>query len=424
VKPAGGEHTDRHEQDNCLMSSIVTDVQSEATQEEGINILDLLIVLAERKRWIAQTTAAITVLAAAVVFLLPSRYTATAKILPPQQNQSLSATLAGQLAGLGALGAVAGGNLGLKNPNDLYIGMLKSRTVEDSLVQRFDLRKVYRDSKMSDAEKDLEKASDIAATKEGFITIAVEDRDKKRAADMANAYVDELRKVMQRVAVTEAGQRRLFFEEQVEQAKENLAKAEEGLKATQQKTGMIQLDGQAKAIIESVVRLRAQIAAQEVQIQGMKSFATDQNPDLVMANQELAGMKTQLAKMERQQGVASGDVAIPTGSVPEAGLEYVRRLRDVKYYESIYELLAKQYEMAKLDEARQGAVVQVIDPAVEPDRKSSPKRGLILAAVMFVALLGASFWALLMESLRRLREVEPEQAERLMVLKGLLVRGK
>ena len=406
------------------MSSIVTDVQSEATQEEGINILDLLIVLAERKRWIAQTTAAITVLAAAVVFLLPSRYTATAKILPPQQNQSLSATLAGQLAGLGALGAVAGGNLGLKNPNDLYIGMLKSRTVEDSLVQRFDLRKVYRDSKMSDAEKDLEKASDIAATKEGFITIAVEDRDKKRAADMANAYVDELRKVMQRVAVTEAGQRRLFFEEQVEQAKENLAKAEEGLKATQQKTGMIQLDGQAKAIIESVVRLRAQIAAQEVQIQGMKSFATDQNPDLVMANQELAGMKTQLAKMERQQGVASGDVAIPTGSVPEAGLEYVRRLRDVKYYESIYELLAKQYEMAKLDEARQGAVVQVIDPAVEPDRKSSPKRGLILAAVMFVALLGASFWALLMESLRRLREVEPEQAERLMVLKGLLVRGK
>jgi capsule polysaccharide export protein KpsE/RkpR len=226
---------------------------------------------------------------------------------------------------------------------------------------------------------------------------------------------------MQRVAVTEAGQRRVFFEQQVEAAKKSLAQAEQALRATQEKTGVIQLDGQAKAIIESVVTLRARMAAKQVQVDAMKAFATDQNPDLILANQELAGMRRQLSKMESQQSTSGDSVAIPTGNVPESGLEYVRRLRDVKYYESVFELLGKQYEMAKLDEARQGSVVQTIDSAVEPDRKSSPRRGLILALTGVLAFLGSCLCALLTESVRRMKAVDPEQAERISKLKELLI---
>ncbi len=403
--------------------SEVRETEQNLVADEGINVLDVLIVLAERKGWIAKATVGFTLLVTIVVFLLPNRYTATAKILPPQQNQSLSASMMGQLAGLGALGALAGGNLGLKNPNDLYVGMLKSRTVEDALIQRFDLQKVYWDKRVSDAQKDLEKASDIAASKEGFITIAVEDKDKKRSAEMANAYVEELRKLMKHVAVTEAGQRRIFFEGQVSQAKDNLAKAEDALREMQQKTGVILIDGQAKGMVDSVIRMKAQIAATEVQIQSMKSFETDQNPDVVLANQQLTGLREQLAKLQRQQNAGDGDLQIPTNSMPKLGLEYVRLFRDVKYQESLFELLSKQYELAKLDEAK-GAVIQVVDPAVEADKKSSPKRGLIIGIAVFLGLLGSSLWVLLMESLRRIREVEPEQAERLMVLKSLLGRVK
>jgi uncharacterized protein involved in exopolysaccharide biosynthesis len=349
----------------------------------------LWIVVAQHKKWIGKVTAAIMVLAAIVTFLLPNHYTATTTLLPPQQNQSLAAALSGQLSGMGPLAAVAGKDLGLKTSSDLYIGMLKSNTVEDALIYRFELMKVYRDSRKSDAREDLEKASAIAVGKEGFISISVEDRDRTRAAAMANAYVTELQKLTQNVAVTEAGQRRLFFEQQVTQAKDNLANAEDALQKTQQKTGIIQLDGQAKAIIESVGQLRAQIAAKEVQLQSMHSFATENNPDVFIANQELAGLRAQLAKLELQQNVSSGDIQVPTGKIPEAGLEYLRRLRDVKYCESIFELLAKQYEAAKLDEGRQGAVIQVIDPATEPDKKSSPKRTLIVVIATALGLMGS-----------------------------------
>lgn len=359
------------------------------------DFLGLLVVLAEHKKAILSSTVTAAVVAALLSLLLPNRYTATTKIMPPQRSQSLASALMGQLSALSPVAAMAGGSaLGLKNPNDIYVGMLKSRTVEDALIHRFNLQKLYRDKRVSDTRKELEEYSEITTEKEGFIAISVEDKDPKRAADMANAYVEELRKLTQNLAVTEAGQRRLFFEQQLEQVKNNLADAEQALKETQQKTGLIQLDGQAKAIIESVVQLRAGIAAKEVQLRALRSFATAQNPDVEMLEQEVEGMKGQLATLEKQSGSSDGDVQIPTGKVPEAGLEYVRKLRDVKYYETIFGLLAKQYEAAKLDEARNAAVIQVMDPAVEPDRKSSPKRLFITVLSGFFAFLIATFYVL------------------------------
>lgn len=366
------------------------------------HVLDLLIVLSRRKQIILWTTLAAAGLGVGIALLLPNRYTATAKILPPQQSQSLAASMIGQLGALGPMAAMAQKDLGLKNPNDLYIGMLRSRTVGDALIRQFDLMSLYRVKKMSEARKRLEDSTSIMIGKEGFVSISVEDKDRTRAPQMANAYVDQLRHLTQDFAVTEAGQRRLFFEQQLQLAKNNLADAEQALKQIQQKTGLIQLDGQAKAIIESVVRLRALIAAKEVELHAMRLFSTEQNPDVMMGEQQLSGLRAQLILLERQTG-NTGDFQVAVGNVPEAGLQYVRKLRDLKYAETIFELLAKQYEAARLDEAKTAAVIQVLDPAIEPDRKSSPKPVLIIVIVSLLGFLASIGYLLLAEAFVRLR---------------------
>jgi uncharacterized protein involved in exopolysaccharide biosynthesis len=357
------------------------------------HLLDLLIVMMNRKQLILRSTLAATAVGVIFAFVLPNRYTATAKILPPQQNQSLAASMIGQLGALGPMAAIAQKDLGLKNPNDVYVGMLRSRTSEDALIRRFDLQRIYGERKMSDARRDLEDASSIALGKEGFVSISVEDKDRGRATRMANAYVDELRQLTQDLAVTEAGQRRLFFERQLESAKNNLADAEQALKKTEEKTGLIQLDGQAKAIIDSVVKMRAAIASKEVELHAIRLFSTEQNPDVRLGEEQLSGMRTQLALMEEHSGANDAEVSassVATGNVPEAGLQYVRKLRDVKYAETIFELLAKQYEAAKLDEAKTAAIIQVLDPATEPDRKSSPRRVWIVSVALMAGFFASS----------------------------------
>jgi uncharacterized protein involved in exopolysaccharide biosynthesis len=383
-------------------------------------VLDLLIVLSRRKRLILYMTLATAAAAAIVVLLVPNRYTATATILPPQQNQSLAASMIGQLGALGPMAAMAQKDLGLRSPNDLYVGMLHSRTVEEDLIRRFELLRVYRERKMSDARRELEDASVIAIGKEGFVTITVEDKDRNRAPQIANAYVEELRQLTQELAVTEAGQRRLFFERQLELAKNNLADAEQALKETELKTGLIQLDGQAKAIIDSVARLRALMAAKEVELRGMRLFSTEQNPDVLLAEEQLSGLRAELTRLEKQ-GASPGDVEIPTGSVPEAGVQYVRRLRDLKYSETIFEMLAKQYEAARLDEARTAAVIQVLDPAVVPDRKSSPSRSLIIASATLLGFFVSVLYVLLAETFHRVR-TDPEVERRIATLQRSLFR--
>lgn len=384
--------------------------------ERELGVMDMLIVAAERKNTIAKVTLAAMLLATVGVFFIPNRYTATTTVLPPQQSQSMAAMLASQLGNLGPLASAAGKDLGLKNPNDMYIGLLKSEIVKNAMIKRFDLMKVYRDRRISDTRDDLEDASKFVSTKEGFVSVSVEDKDRQRAAAMANAYVEELRKLTGHIAVTEAGQRRLFFEEQLNQTRNNLSSAEQAFKEVQQKTGIIQLNGQAEAIIESVVRLRAQIAAKEVQLQAMRSFATEENPEVSLANQELIGMRAQLEKLERQQYSGNGNIQVPVGQIPEAGLEYARRLRDVKYNEQLFELLSKQYEAAKLDEARQGTVIQVIDPASEPDRKSSPHRAGLILLITILAMFLSIVWSLLVGAIVR----RPVYLQRMQILKLLL----
>jgi uncharacterized protein involved in exopolysaccharide biosynthesis len=366
--------------------------------DDEISLLDLLIVLAERKHIILWVTVTFAVVAAVVSLILPKQYTAYVALLPPQQSSSMGSAIASQLGNLGGMAAFAGGSLGLKSPNDMYIAMLKSRTVEEAMVQHFGLMQEYKQKYVSDACKVFEHHATIDGSgKDGLLHIAIEDGDPNRAAQLANGYVDQFRNLSEHLAITEASQRRLFFEQQLEQAKDNLANAEEALKETQQKTGLIQLDSQARALIESAATLRAQIAAKEVQIQSMRTFATGENAQLIQAEQELDGLRTQLARLGGSENIDSG-LMVPKGQVPEAGLEYVRKLRDVKYYETIFDILARQFEIAKLDEAKQGALVQVVDAAVPADRRSFPKRGMIViastAAGFFVGIIIAVLHAL------------------------------
>lgn len=369
---------------------------------DEISIFNLLIVLAERKRIIFGFTAVFAILAIVISLLLPKSYTATVTLLPPQQNSSTGAALASQLGGMAAL---AGSSLGLKNPNDMYVAMFKSRTVEDAMVQHFGLIQEYRTRYLSDASKAFEGQAKVDNSgKDGLIRISVTDSDPRRAAELANGYVDQFRILSQYLAITEASQRRLFFERELEQAKENLANAEEALKLTEQTTGVIQLDSQAHALIESGSTLRAQIAAREVQIQGIQTYATGENAQLVQAQRELEGLRAQLAKLGGSENTPGGALIVSKGQVSEAGLEYLRKLRDVKYYETIFDILARQFEAAKLDEAKQGALIQVIDPAVPPDRRSSPRRGFIVIVATFMGLFFGVFTALFLAGIQRLKE--------------------
>jgi len=364
-----------------------------AMAQDEFNFGPWMTALAEERQLLIRGMLVGAVLATIIAFLIPPRFTATAQILPPQQSQSAASSLvAGQLGSLGALLSGGGAkDLGLKNPSDVYVSMLKSRTVEDSLVRRFELQKVYSKSRLSDTRKKLESRTKIVAQKDGIISISVEDGDQKRSADLANAYIEELRVVTKSLALTEAAQRRLFFQQQMDETKDKLTKAEEALKEFQQKSGLIQPDSQSKAMIGSMVELQAMIAAKEVEVQSMKSFAAPGNPDLNLAERQLEGLRDQLSKLQRQRGpVVEGDIEVPTGKVPEVALQYIRKFRDVRYQEALYEQFGKQLEIAKVDEARDAVLIQVLDGAVVPDRRSYPLRWLVVLIGTLVTLIALS----------------------------------
>jgi len=385
-------------------------------ESDEVNLLDILMPLVKRKKMIAYTTVGVTIFAAIISFLLPKTFTATTLLLAPQQTQS---NISAMLAQLNPVAAGLSRDLGLKNPGELYVALLKSRTVEDNLINKFDLRKIYGYKTYLDTRKKLEDRSDFKVLKEGTIEISVEDRDPARAAEIANSYTLELQKLTEVLAVTEASQRRLYYERQLLTAKNNLSDAEVALKETQEKTGLIQLDGQAKVIIEAAATLQAQIAAKEIQLQRLRLSVTDQNPVYKEVMQELSGLREQLEKMEQKKPGGNGDIQLGTAKVPAAGLEYIRRFRNVKYYETIYELLAKQYEVAKLDEAKGSAIVQVIDKAVEPEKKSYPNRLLIILVSSFASFFFSLLAAFIQDMVQCLMS-DPRQSEKIRFLRASL----
>ena len=364
-------------------------------REYEIDLWELFRALSKRWRLILGITAACAAVAVVVSLLLPVYYRAETRILPPQDKAgNLASQLMGQAGGLIAL---AGGAAGVKSPGELYVEMLKSRTVLDRMVDRFDLMKLYKEKYRQDARKNLLALLTVREErKSGVIVLTVEDRDPKRAAEMANTFVEEMKSLAGGLAISEAGQRRMFFEEQIRHTKESLARTEEEMKGFQQRTGAFQIDAQAKAIIEGIANLRARIAVKEVEAKVLRSYATAQNPDLQRVEEEIRALRAELEKIEAGKG-RGFDPLMSSERVPAMGTEYLRNLRQLKYNETLYELLVKQYELAKLDEARDAVVIQVMDRAVPPERKSRPKRALIVLMTMATGFTLMLFIILLRE---------------------------
>jgi uncharacterized protein involved in exopolysaccharide biosynthesis len=332
--------------------------------DDEISLLDLLQTIVDNLRLLVLGPLAVGVTALGISFLIPPTYTAKTQFLPPQQQQSAAASM---LASLGSLGGFAGAVGGIKNPADQFLAYMKSVTIQDSLIERFKLLERYEAKTKLDARLTLTGSVRAVSGKDGLISVEVDDKDPKFAADMANAHVEELAKLLGKLATTEAQQRRLFFEKQLSLAKDKMIQSEIALKGTGV-SGSV-LKASPASAVAAVAGLQAAVTSQEVKLGAMRGYLTETAPDFKQAMNELANLRAQLAKQEKDSP-QSGTKAIAEG-------DYITKYREFKYHEALFELFAKQFELAKVDEAREGAVIQVLDTAQAPEKKSKPKKAII-----------------------------------------------
>ena len=334
---------------------------------EDIRLLDLALVLAENLRILILVPLIAGLATLGVTFLIKPIYTATTEILPPQYQSSTSAMLLNQL---GALASIPGFAFDGKTIGNQYAALIQSRTVADRVIERFGLKALYKKKTLDETRKEL--ASNTAVSleaKSGLISIKVDDNDPKRAAAVANAYVDELRALTSTLAISEAAQRRLFFEKQVAAEKEKLVNAELAVKASGIGKGTLKV--LPNVAVAEVASLKAQIKAQEVRLSVMRTYLTDASPEYRKAQQELTALRDQLGS------AAQNDLS--NGANSDA--DYLAKYREFKYHEVLFDQMAKQLELARLDEARDSTAIQVVDLALPPERKSRPKRALITVLV-------------------------------------------
>jgi uncharacterized protein involved in exopolysaccharide biosynthesis len=340
--------------------------------------LQIDVVLARFRRHGAKVLLA-SVLAAAIgyaaTFFLKPVFTASTLVMPPQQSQS------GGLAALASLGSVPGLSSlvggGLKNSGDQYIALLQSVTVAERIINHFNLKEVYDEKFMVDTRRELaENVRARLSKKDGMITIDVDDTDPQRAADIANRLVVELERMTDTLAVTEAQQRRVFFEKQLKLSREKLSTAQQKLLASGFNPDTLKAEPRAAA--DQYARRKAEVSLAEVQLQALRQSLTDSAPEVRAKMAAVSMLRSELSRLEQQ-----------TQGAP--GTDYVGAYREFKYEEVQFEMLARQLELARIDESREGALIQVVDAAQAPEKRSRPKRTLIAlaAGVMCMVLLSA-----------------------------------
>jgi uncharacterized protein involved in exopolysaccharide biosynthesis len=371
----------------------------ELAAEEEISLLALLQVLVKRRKLIASVCLAAVMLSLGFSLVLKNTYTATARILPPQKDAGGGLTaMLGQAGGLAALAA----GVGFGGGSDLYVGILRSRSVADDVIKKLDLATKFNSKNDDVTRARLAGKVRVQAEKNGIITISADDRDPKEAAALANSFVEELGRTTVRLNLSKVGTERLFLEKRLELVKADLKTAEDELKSFAQKNKVIQVDSQAKASIEGIAKLKAELASKEVQLSVLRSYQTDESSE-VKALQ--AAIRRLHLEVDRLAGSGSGGEGIPSiGAVPGVGLEYARRMREMKVQEAIYEQLTKQYEFAKLNEAKDSSSVQVLDAAVVPGVKSKPKRANIVILATVTAFFCGILLAFVLEYLEKLPE--------------------
>ncbi len=379
--------------------------------QDEISLLDYLDVLVKRRKLIIGISAAAFVVSVIVSLLLPKEYLAKASVIPPTQEMPVG--IAATTRGGGSAEEMLGAFLGGGSPADLWAGILSSNAVRDALISQFDLMTVYGNKMIEDTRKTLDKRTTIKKSREGIVSVSVEDRQPQRAAHLADAYIEELDKINKNMVTTSGGRMRLFIERRLEEASAGLAGAEDVLRKFQEDNKAISLDAQSKAIIEAIGTLKGELLAKEIQLETMLSYTTPQHPQVEVLRSEIEQFRQKLRDLERGSRSAefpqgppaenSDDIFIPTERIPALALEYARLLREAKIQETLYELLSQQYEIARIQEARDTPTVQILDRASVPTKKIKPRRKLIVAASTMVALFFSSLLALFVEYLQSQR---------------------
>lgn len=385
--------------------------------EGEINLLDLLLVLLRRKWLIFWITFFAIVVSVTYSLVIPEKFTATARILPPQKPESGISSILSQAGG--AFGGLAAGLLGgAQTSSDLYVGIMKSRTVADVLISKFDLKKLWDKEYLVQVYRELSDITEINVSKDtGIINVSVEEEDPKRAADMANTYVETLNQINKTVNITEGQRKRVFLEKRLEKAKKDLIKAETDLQAFQEKYKIISINEQAKAAIEGAAEIKGEIIAAQTELEVLKKFGTEKQNEAIMLKSKIEELQHQLAKIESGNPTKDGDnFYIPFKELPDLGMRLARLMREAKIQEQVFELLTSQYEMAKIEEAKDMSTIQILDEAVPPDKKSSPRRSLIVIISTIAGFFMAVFLAFVKEAILKVKTEDPDRY-------GELVRG-
>lgn len=345
---------------------------------DAISLTTLVSALWARRNALIGIPVAVAAVAYGLAGFLPPKFTAKASFLPQQQQQQ--SQISSALASLGPLVGLSG--QGPKNSADQYVALMQSAALTDRIIDRFDLIKLYESDYRADARNQLLGSVRISVgKKDGLIYIEADDRDPGRAANLANAHIEELQSMVSKLALTEAQQRRKFFESQLKQARDGLAQAQLSLQGSGFSRGALRAE--PKAAAEEYGRLKSEVVSAEVRLQSMRGMLNDGATELVQAQARLAALRQQLARVE----AAAGDGPVAENS------DYINKYREYKYQETLYELFARQYEVARVDESREGAMLQVVDAATVPEKRTGPRKARIAVAAGLAAglILGIGF---------------------------------
>jgi tyrosine-protein kinase Etk/Wzc len=376
--------------------------------KEDISLFELVSLLLKRKRLIIAITASTFMVSAIVSLLLPKVYRASASVIPPTQEMPVG--IGGLIPGAERTSRFIDAFVGTASPADLWVGILSSNSVKDTIIRRFDLMAAYKTDTIEDARERLESRTDIKKSREGIVSIRVEDRDPKLAADVANAYIEELDMINKNMVTTSGGRMRQFIENRLDEARTTLTKAEDVLRQFQEKNNAVSLDAQFQAVIETIGSLKGELLAKEIRLETMLSYSTPGHPEVEVLRSEIEHISQKLSDLEHgtlgtgdaqeADSEPPRDIFIPTERIPSVTLEYGRLLRDAKMQETLYELLSEQYEIARIQEARDTPTVQILDRASPPTKKVKPRRKLIVAGAALIGFFFSALLALFLEYVR------------------------
>jgi len=374
-------------------------IPSEQVENE-INLMEMLMALVKRKSLIITMTLAAAAASVCYSLYLPNIYTATSKVLPPQKEGG--GGLAAALGQLGGLAAAAGLGGGFSGSTDLYVSILKSRSVADAVIKRLDLMKEFDAKTADDARRNFANTVKVqAVTKDGIITITADHKKPEMAARLVSVTVEELGRRSVQLNLAKVSNDRIFLEKRLSFVKKDLKKAEDELKSFAQQNKAIKVDEQAKAAIEGIAKLKAELASKEVQLAAKRTYQTEESPEVMLLVAAVERLKRELAILGGSGG-GVGDGIPSVGNIPNLALEYTRRLREVKIQEAILEQLTKQYEMERINENRDTSSLQILDDAVVPDSKSKPTRSLIVIVSTLSVFFISVFAAFLLEYIEKL----------------------